>query len=243
MILLQKAGHLPGAHLYPQLLFEDQSGAQITSPAHKQLIRAALQKTDGCAHLPQVPESGQRFDEISQTQGLVYHRGHRVDPRPAEQKGGPHVLVRLRVRVFGGRVDDVLGRLEVEAPLLGEERTLADMIEHVGHSGRPIVQTSVTVADVDGNLFQDFVDGGEDDRHDGLGALGREQRTFVVGERVCKAAGVFHHRRSQQHSSEATTETNVRLLAPDFQGNDAGIQSQLPSADWTSTVMPQSHNG
>lgn len=98
----------------------------------------------------------------------------------------------------------MLGRLEVEAPLLGEERTLADVIEHVGHSGRPTVQTSVTVADVDGNLFQDFVDGGEDDRQDGLDALGRQQRTFVVGERVCKAAGGFHH----------------RLLASDFQGNN-----------------------
>lgn len=98
-----EAGHPPGAHLNSQLLFEHQGGAQITSPAHEQLIRAALQKPDGRAHLPQVPKSGQRFNEISQTQGLVYHRGHRVDPRPAEQEGGAHVLVKPRVRKVRGR--------------------------------------------------------------------------------------------------------------------------------------------
>lgn len=65
------------AHLYAQFLFEDQCGAQVPSPPHKQLIGAALQKTDGRTHLPQATKLGQWLNEISQTQGLVYQSGHR----------------------------------------------------------------------------------------------------------------------------------------------------------------------
>uniref|UniRef100_A0A671VQA6 Gastrin releasing peptide receptor n=1 Tax=Sparus aurata TaxID=8175 RepID=A0A671VQA6_SPAAU len=177
-----------GAHLYAQLLFEDQGSAQIAGPAHEQLVRAALQEADGRAHLPQVPKFGQRLNEVSQAQGFVYHRGNGVDARPAEQEGGSHVLVRLRVHVPDRHVDDLLGRLQVHVPLLGEQRTLADVIQHVSHPGRAIVQPSVAVADVDGELFQDFVDGGDDG---GYRAIVRPLDRSGAKVSVCVRAGAI----------------------------------------------------
>lgn len=181
------------AHLHAQFLSEEQGGAQVAGPPHEQLVRAALQEADGRAHLPQAPELAQRLHVLLRAQGLVDERGHRVDARPAEQEGGAHIVVRLRVRAPHRRVDDPLGRLQVRVPVLGEQRALAHVVQHVGHAGRPVVQTSVAVADVERHLLEDPVDLRHHGGQDGLGALAREQRASVVGEAVGEAAGARHH--------------------------------------------------